>query len=118
MNVRSDIASAKNEILNTPILKDNSVLKSAQSGVVNQSYQETGTSAKTKSFYIYYSNVDLRKTLRTESFSVSVSNMNVVARISDITYNTSYIKVDVYIIPNNSKPTVTLTGEWQIIEFY
>lgn len=119
-NIRSDISSTRSEIINIPMLKNSSVLKSVQSGVANKSLYIADEKTP-KSYYIKIniSSVNINKSFVENDFKLSISNaVRAQASLRKSSLTSSYIEAEIYVAPSGDKPTITLTGNWRVIEFY
>lgn len=102
------------------MLKNSSALKSVQSGVANKSlYIADDRTPKSYYIRINISSVNINKSFVENDFKLSISNaVRAQASLRKSSLTSSYIEAEIYVTPNGDTPTITLTGNWRVIEFY
>lgn len=111
--LKQDTAVLKSD---TAILKNKGVVKSVQRGQVNQTVNVVGdTSSYT--FTINLSAFDMNKALFLHDFSASGGYSVGLVRVASVSLSQTNMQVKV-IYETRVDSTITLTGEWQVIEFY
>lgn len=111
--LKQDTAVLKSD---TAILKNKGVVKSVQRGQVNQTVNVVeDTSSYT--FTINLSAFDMNKALFLHDFSASGGYSLGLIRVASVSLSQTNMQVKV-IYETRVNSTLTLTGEWQVIEFY
>ena len=100
-------------IQNKDIISSDSVIKSSQRGQVNNSGSIAGS--QTKTITINFSTVDKNKSVEFHDFKAN-NTFNRVS-IEEVTFNQSGYSVKLANSASN-EASYTVTGDWQIVEFY
>ena len=111
--LKQDTAALKAD---TAILKNKGAVKSVQRGQVNQTVNVYGdTSSYT--FTINLSAFDTNKALFIHDFSAMGGTYIGPAKVASVSLSQTSIQVNVT-YSTRMDDSLTLTGEWQVIEFY